>query len=123
MTVRHEQGGVDDSYLTVVLNTDPYTYLGSRPLSLAPQATLDRGLSVVALRTLSLSAMAGLLFDLFQGKPLQDNDLIHVAHDLTQVVLTGYDPFPHQLDGDYLGPVKSLKFTWCPQALRLVKPL
>lgn len=123
MTVRHEQGGVDDSYFTVVLNTDPYTYLGSRPLSLAPQATLDRGLSVVALRTLSLSAMTSLLSDLFKGKSPQDNDLVHVAHDLTELVLTGYGPFPHQLDGDYLGPVKSLKFSWRPQALRLVKPL
>jgi len=107
----------------VVLNTDPYTYLGSRPLSLAPEATLDRGLSVVALRTLSFSTMTGLLIDLFQGKPLENNDLIHVAHNLTELALTGHDPFPHQLDGDYLGTVKSLKFNWRPQALRLVKPL
>jgi diacylglycerol kinase family enzyme len=123
MTVRHKHGGVDDSYFTVVLNTDPYTYLGSRPLSLAPEATLDRGLSVVALRTLSFSTMTGLLIDLFQGKPLENNDLIHVAHNLTELALTGHDPFPHQLDGDYLGTVKSLKFNWRPQALRLVKPL
>ena len=81
MAVRHEKGGIDDSYFTVVLNTDPYTYLGSRPISLAPEATLDRGLSVVALRTLSLGTISGLLTDLFQGKPLKNNEVVHIAHD------------------------------------------
>ncbi len=123
MAVRHEKGGVDDSYFTVVLNTDPYTYFGSRPLSLAPEATLESGLSVVALRTLSLGTMTGLLTDLFRGKPLEDNDLVHTAHDLTDLVLIGHYPFPHQLDGDYLGSTERLKFSWCPQVLRLVKPL
>lgn len=123
MAVRHEKGGVDDSYFTVVLNTDPYTYFGSRPLSLAPEATLESGLSVVALRTLSLGTMTGLLTDLFRGKPLEDNDLVHTAHDLTDLVLIGHYPFPHQLDGDYLGSTERLKFSWRPQVLRLVKPL
>ena len=123
MAVRHEKGGVDDSYFTVVLNTDPYTYLGSRPLSLAPEATLESGLSVVALRTLSFGTLTGLLTDLFQGKPLEGNDLVHTAHDLTDLVLIGHYPFPHQLDGDYLGSAERLKFSWRPQALRLVKPL
>src|SRR5688572_19889432 len=45
---------VDDAYLSVCLNSNPYTYLGNRPLDLAPDATLDRALSVVTLRTLRL---------------------------------------------------------------------
>ena len=36
---------VDDGYFAVVLNTNPYTYLGTRPFDLAPEATLDRGLA------------------------------------------------------------------------------
>ena len=123
MAVRHEKGGIDDSYFTVVLNTDPYTYLGSRPISLAPEATLDRGLSVVALRTLSLGTISGLLTDLFQGKPLKNNEVVHIAHDLKDVALTGHNSFPHQLDGDYLGSVDSLNFKWRPKILRLVMPL
>ena len=35
---------VDDGYFTIVLNTNPYTFLGNRPFDLAPEATLDRGL-------------------------------------------------------------------------------
>lgn len=123
MQVQHSFGGVDDSYFTIVLNTDPYTYLGSRPLSLAPSATLNSGLSVVALRTMSLKTMIRLLKDLFQGNPLEDGDDVHIINDLKAVSVIGYTPFPYQLDGDYLGRVAQLNFKWCPAALRLVKPV
>src|SRR5690606_40427971 len=36
---------IDDAYLTIVLNTNPYTFLGNRPLAPAPEAPLDRGLA------------------------------------------------------------------------------
>lgn len=122
MSVRHCGGGVDDSYFTVVLNTDPYTYLGSRPLSLAPEATLDRGLAVVAVRTMSFAPMMGLVGNLIAGKSLRDDDRVHVATDLERVQVTGHAPFPHQLDGDHLGDVERLEFTWQPNAIRLVMP-
>ncbi|MGH9274616.1 MAG: diacylglycerol/lipid kinase family protein, partial [Acidimicrobiales bacterium] len=53
-SIHHADGTVvDDGYLSICLNTNPYTYLGNRPLSLAPEATLDRGLALVTLRTLA----------------------------------------------------------------------
>ena len=39
-------------YFTIVLNTNPYTYLGNRPLDLSPAATLDRGLVAITFRTM-----------------------------------------------------------------------
>jgi hypothetical protein len=42
---------IDDGYFSIVLNTNPYTYLGNRPLDLSPAATLDP-LVVVTFRTL-----------------------------------------------------------------------
>ena len=47
-----DHGVIDDGYFSIVLNTNPYTYLGNRPLDLSPAATLDRGLVVVTFRTL-----------------------------------------------------------------------
>ncbi len=122
MSISHAGGGVDDSYFTIVLNTDPYTYLGSRPLSLAPEATLDRGLCVVAVRTMSFGPMMSLLGGLLRGADLRDDPRIHVATDLECVDVVGHRPFPHQLDGDHLGDVDELRFTWEPDALRLVMP-
>src|SRR5262249_41053635 len=60
-----------DGYFTIVLNSNPYTYLGNRPLSLAPAADLDRGLVAVTFRTLRaltvLSAVTGAL----RGHPVR----------------------------------------------------
>ncbi len=42
---------VDDAYICICLNTNPYTFLGNRPLDLAREATLDRGLATFTLRT------------------------------------------------------------------------
>ncbi|MEZ5252014.1 MAG: diacylglycerol kinase family protein [Ilumatobacteraceae bacterium] len=44
---------VPDGWFTIVLNTNPYTYLGNRPLDLSPAATLDRGLVAVTFRTIA----------------------------------------------------------------------
>ena len=43
---------IDDGYFSIVLNTNPYTYLGNRPLDLSPAATLDNPLVVVTFSTL-----------------------------------------------------------------------
>ncbi len=123
MAVSHRGGGVEDSYFTVVLNTDPYTYLGSRPLSLAPEATLDRGLCVVAVRTMSFGPMMRLLGNLLRGASLAEDPRIHLATDLDEIEIVGHRPFPYQLDGDHLGEVSELRFNWRPEAMRLVVPL
>ena len=44
---------IDDGYFTIVLNTNPYTYLGNMPIDLSPAATLDDPLVVVTFRTLA----------------------------------------------------------------------
>lgn len=122
MAVHHDGAAIDDSYFTVVLNTDPYTYLGSRPLSLAPEATLDRGLCVVAVRTMSFGPMMALVGNLVRGASLRDDPRVHIATDLTQIDVRGHQPFPYQLDGDHLGDVDRLSFRWRPDAVRLVLP-
>ena len=48
---------IEDGFFTIVLNTNPYTYLGNRPLDLSPAATLDRGLVAVTFRTLKARAI------------------------------------------------------------------
>ena len=122
MSVAHPLSTIQDGYFTVVLNTDPYTYLGSRPLSLTPEATLRNGLSVVTLRTMSVKTMLGLLKDVFDGKTLENCDELHIANDLSELSIVGHGSFPYQLDGDYLGEVDHLDFCWRPDMLRLVVP-
>jgi diacylglycerol kinase family enzyme len=123
LTVSHDGVVVDDAYLAICLNSDPYTFLGRIPLTLVPEATLDRGLAIVVFRTLKLSAMLGLIYSALRGgERLRNHRRIHLAHDLADLKVDGHGPFPYQVDGDFLGETESLTLRWEPEALTLVSP-
>jgi diacylglycerol kinase family enzyme len=114
---------VDDGMFTICLNTDPYTFVGTRPFTVAPHADLDHGLSIVTLRTLDALPLLGILFSaLGSGRHLRRSR--HIAHrdDITHAQIDGYGPFPHQVDGDYLGEVEHLTLRHEPRVLDLVVP-
>jgi YegS/Rv2252/BmrU family lipid kinase len=115
---------IDDAYLAICLNSNPYTFLGRVPLSLVPEATLDRGLAVVVFRTLKLASMLSLIYSALRGgERLRNHRRIHIAHDLTEFKVDGHGPFPYQVDGDFLGETESLRLRWEPESLTLVQPL
>ncbi|MFZ6005731.1 MAG: diacylglycerol/lipid kinase family protein [Actinomycetota bacterium] len=122
--VHHADGSVtDDGYLAICLNTNPYTYLGNRPLNLAPEATLDRGLAMVTLRTLAFARTMRIIGSaLGSGKYLRNNRWTDYRHDLDSVVVEGYGPFPYQVDGDHLGDTERLEISHAPEILDLVMP-
>lgn len=124
MGVRLSDGSVvDDAYMTIVLNTSPYTYLGNRGLDLTPEATLDNGLSVVAIRTMDFVKTLALVGSgIGQGTYLRGSRHALVAHDLSSIDIAGHGEFPYQVDGDFLGYTESLRFTHHPDAMRLVVP-
>jgi diacylglycerol kinase family enzyme len=118
---------IDDALFTVCLNTDPYTFVGTRPFTLAREATLDRGLAVVTLRTLDAVPLVGVLLSaLGSGTRLRRSR--HVSHlvDVTEVMIDSYlprpGPVPYQVDGDYLGDLDRLEIRHEPEVLRLVIP-
>lgn len=114
---------VDDGLFTVCLNTDPYTFVGTRPFTLAPEATLDRPLSLVTLRTLDavpLLTMVGSA--LGSGRHLRASRHVARAQDVEQAEVDGYGPFPYQVDGDYLGEIEHLELRHEPEVLDLVVP-
>jgi len=117
-----EHGTVDDGYFSIVLNTNPYTYLGNRPLDLSPAAALDRGLVVLTFRTMRvLSILRGLGSALRGGGVTTSDDLVE-WRDVDRVVVSHDEPFPYQLDGDYLGSVHRLEIVHVPDAVQLVFP-
>lgn len=124
-SVTHADGTViDDAYLAICLNTNPYTYLGNIPLDLAPEATLDRGLSMVTLRTLAFAKTMRIIGSaLGGGKHLRASRWTDHRVDLDHVVVEGYGPFPYQVDGDHLGDAEHLEIRHEPNVLRLVMPL
>ena len=122
--VEHADGSViDDGRFGICLNTNPYTYLGSRPLDLAPEATLDRGLVMITIRSLRIGKILGMAAGALRASEgLKKNKAVDYRTDLQEFRLVGHRPFPYQVDGDYLGDVSSLHFRHEPEILRLLVP-
>ncbi len=123
-SVHHADGSVvDDGYMTVVLNTNPYTYVGNRPFQLAPDATLDRPLTAVTVRSMRTIPFLNIMASaLGSGARLRSSKLIDYRPDVSALTIKGYGPFPYQVDGDYLGEIERLEFRHEPDALHLVLP-
>jgi diacylglycerol kinase family enzyme len=123
-SVHHADGSIiDDGSFALVLNTNPYTYLGNRPLDVAPAATLDRGLVVVCVRTMRFDAIVRLAAKALRGGGgLGRLRFVDERADVGGVTVAGHGPFPYQVDGDYLGDTERLVFRHEPDALCLVVP-
>jgi len=118
-------GTIDDGYFTIVLNTNPYTYLGNRPLDLSAAATLDRGLVALTFRTMRARAILSGLTGALRGGGVTTSATLDEQIDLDSLVVEALDParpIPYQLDGDYLGDVTRLEFDHVPDAVGLVFP-
>jgi diacylglycerol kinase family enzyme len=122
--VHHADGAViDDAYLTIVLNTNPYTYFGNRPLDLAPEATLDRGLAAVTLRTMAFARTMRIIASVLgSGSLLRRSRWVDHRIDLEALSVRAYGPVPYQVDGDHLGDTEQLDFRHEPTVLDLVLP-
>lgn len=122
-TVTTADGSPVEGFFTVVLNTNPYSYLGNRPLGMSDAATLDRGLVAVTFRTLDLGTILRAVVGALRHGSIAPSEHVDVRTDLAAVDIESNAPFPYQLDGDYLGETMRLEFRHVPDAVRLVQPL
>ena len=114
---------VDDGYFTICLNTNPYTYLGARPLCVTPDTGPDRGLVTVTTRKLKVTTLLTLFGSaLGKGEILRRNKNVDYHTDLASLTIRGHKPFPHQVDGDYLGEVEELHVSHGEASIRLIVP-
>jgi diacylglycerol kinase family enzyme len=112
-----------DSVFAIVSNQRPWAYLGKRPLMLAPHAGLDVPLTVTLFRSIGLSTIVGgAASALSGGQRLMHDQNVVQRGDVQTVRVVGYEPFPWQVDGDYLGDADQLTLSWMPDALTIVMP-
>ncbi|MFZ4516917.1 MAG: diacylglycerol/lipid kinase family protein [Microthrixaceae bacterium] len=107
---------------SLVLNSDPYTFVGSRPFVVAPAADRHRPFAVATVRDMAalpfLRTMAGAL----RGKGLRPSANLDTREDVSEVVFTRRTTMPYQLDGDLIGDVAELRVRHLPDALPVVVP-
>jgi diacylglycerol kinase family enzyme len=110
----------DDVFFVIVANTDPWTYVGNRPLRPTPGVTLDTGLAIYARRRMGAAGILYAAARMSGRKPKVGKWGAHVALDLEGLTVRADGPTPVQVDGDYLEPREKVVFRSIPQALRIV---
>ncbi|MFA9445082.1 diacylglycerol kinase family protein [Egicoccus sp. AB-alg6-2] len=121
ITATLPDGSLAGPYLiSMIANTDPYTYLGQRPMHVHPSARFDLGLDLIGLRRLSTPALLKII-----GQVFRDGSHIHAKgvdyhHDLGSFTLSSSEPQPLMVDGDYSGEHLAVTFTAVADALRVL---
>lgn len=114
---------VPDATFLIISKVSPYTYLGHRPITVAPAADLDSALSFTVVRarhTLGILSIAARAF--LSTKALHRQRDVVQRDGVTAATIASDEPFPYQVDGDYLGDVRRLDVAYVPDALTLVAP-
>jgi diacylglycerol kinase family enzyme len=104
----------------MVCATDPWTYLGSRPVRTNPGCGTTDGLALFALRSLAPGVVLPLIREILrkQGDPNGPNILSR--DELPLIRVSSDTPVALQVDGDYLGERSEVEFVSVPRALRVV---
>jgi len=112
---------VDNGFFSIIMNTNPYTYLGNRPFDIVPSTSLSTGLSVVTFTSLKTTQMLRTLVSALQGGGVKNFPWLDIRTNVQHVVASDSRAFPYQLDGDYLGEIQKVEFEFVPNAIRLVR--
>lgn len=105
---------------SLIANTDPYTYLGPRPMRAHPQASFDEGLDLLTVDELASPRLLRIVAGTFRGGAHVGLGGVDYLHDLQSFTLSAPRPQPLMVDGDYAGEHLSVTFTSVPNALRVL---
>jgi diacylglycerol kinase family enzyme len=94
----------------LVAKTDPYSFAGTLPLHVAPEARFELGLDVVAPERVTPSTIPRLLRYIFTGRGQREADDVVYAHDLDRLEIVCDRPLALQADGEDLGDVDQALF-------------
>jgi diacylglycerol kinase family enzyme len=114
---------IDGCYFAIVTKTSPYTYLGPRPIHVAPEATLDTPLSVTAFQRFDAPTLIGAAVSAMRSRKFIERrrGIVHRA-GIERLTVTGRTDFPYQVDGDDLGDTAGLDIAYEPDAITVVLP-
>ena len=123
--VKSDGGDIEDGYMAVFLNSDPYTYFGSRALHLAPGTDLsDNAITAVVFRTLRLHTLFGIGGRaMASGRSIGRHSRVTTVRDQSGLLVEALaEALPHQCDGEFLGRLEHIEVRHHPSALNLLVP-
>jgi diacylglycerol kinase family enzyme len=109
---------VEGVFLAIVQNSSPWTFLGPIPVDPCPRASFDTGLDLFAPRSLAVLHTLGHVRRMLLGRRTRYpfGGLLSL-HDQSEMTVDATRPTPLQIDGDAVGPVRSVTFRSIPRAL------
>lgn len=113
---------VHDAFFAIVMNSDPYTFVGHRPFVVDPTNTAAAPFTVVALRSMRIRHFVAVMADALRGKGLRERPTLVVRRDVTGLTVRRTTSLPYQVDGDHLGDAAELRMSYRPDALTVVVP-
>jgi diacylglycerol kinase family enzyme len=102
--------GVGPVAFVIVSNSPVYTYVGSRPLSLTPEASFEGGLDAVAPRSIGRRDVPRLARYVFTGAASLRRTDVAYLHDRDRIEVRCDPALPLQADGEDLGDVEEAIF-------------
>jgi diacylglycerol kinase family enzyme len=100
--------GVGRAAFVLVANCDPYSYAGSLPLRIAPEARFEDGLDFAAPKRVRARDVPWLLSAIVRGSGYDTR--VFRGHDLDRIVVHCDQPMPLQSDGEDLGDADHVVF-------------
>jgi diacylglycerol kinase family enzyme len=114
--------GVGPVAFALVANGNPYSYVGRIPLRIAPQASFEGGLDLVAPRELKARLLPQVAWWALAGRGQDRSARVLYVHDADELRVVAKSPVPLQVDGEDLGDVTEAAFEAERAALRVVVP-
>jgi diacylglycerol kinase family enzyme len=103
-----EVKGLGRAAFAFVANATPYTYAKRLPLPIAPEASFELGLDLVAPVRVRRRSLMRTAYSVLAGHP-HDGRVLY-AHDVDRIEIVCDHPMPLQVDGEDLGDVKEAVF-------------
>jgi diacylglycerol kinase family enzyme len=103
-----------------VSNTDPWSYLGPRPVHLNTSTSFDTGLGLFALRTLGLPTVYKHVRQALREEARQRGRRLVRRDDLAALRIEAEQPVNFQVDGDPVGQRTQVEFVSVPRALTVL---
>ena len=110
---------VSGLHTAFVSNTDPWTYLGSRPMRMNPDTTFDTGLGIFSLSDMNAYAVLRYIAQMLRGRAKPHGRNAFRRADVGHLHVACREPLRLQVDGDNLGERSVIEFASIPDALRV----
>lgn len=107
--------------LAVVSNIPEFTYFKNWPVVVTPDARMESGLDVFGLESLKIRRLPLLIWALFRSGSHTRWKGATYAHNVSRVLIeTETEPFPVQVDGEFIGNRQNLKVELVPSGITIL---